>query len=136
MCNEEILGKDHTLKFVAVTRWRSKVCDICHLLERLILKLHMKIVKQLPENVFQGLERLLKTSVAICSSWMVCGNVVVYDFLLIGAGTVGSRKSIHRSLFLLPITAWQSCSGNIKVPKQKKMRLGAAWLILKVVMSD
>jgi len=24
LCNEEILGKDHTLKFVAVTRWRSK----------------------------------------------------------------------------------------------------------------
>ncbi|XP_035673008.1 polycomb group RING finger protein 3-like [Branchiostoma floridae] len=25
LCNEEILGKDHTLKFVAVTRWRCKV---------------------------------------------------------------------------------------------------------------
>ncbi|KAK6186200.1 polycomb group RING finger protein 3 [Patella vulgata] len=24
LCNEEILGKDHTLKFVQVTRWRSK----------------------------------------------------------------------------------------------------------------
>ncbi|XP_078587494.1 polycomb group RING finger protein 3-like isoform X1 [Branchiostoma floridae x Branchiostoma japonicum] len=24
LCNEEILGKDHTLKFVAVTRWRCK----------------------------------------------------------------------------------------------------------------
>ncbi|KAI8777386.1 polycomb group RING finger protein 3 [Biomphalaria glabrata] len=24
LCNEEILGKDHTLKFVSVTRWRSK----------------------------------------------------------------------------------------------------------------
>lgn len=24
LCNEEILGKDHTLKFVAVTRWRSR----------------------------------------------------------------------------------------------------------------
>ncbi|XP_041370543.1 polycomb group RING finger protein 3-like [Gigantopelta aegis] len=24
LCNEEILGKDHTLKFVTVTRWRSK----------------------------------------------------------------------------------------------------------------
>jgi len=24
LCNEEILGKDHTLKFVAVTRWRTK----------------------------------------------------------------------------------------------------------------
>ncbi|XP_032806743.2 polycomb group RING finger protein 3 isoform X1 [Petromyzon marinus] len=25
LCNEEILGKDHTLKFVVVTRWRFKV---------------------------------------------------------------------------------------------------------------
>lgn len=25
LCNEELLGKDHTLKFVAVTRWRVKV---------------------------------------------------------------------------------------------------------------
>lgn len=25
LCNEEILGKDHTLKFVFVTRWRTKV---------------------------------------------------------------------------------------------------------------
>ncbi|CAG2183994.1 unnamed protein product, partial [Oppiella nova] len=25
LCNEEILGKDHTLKFVCVTRWRFKV---------------------------------------------------------------------------------------------------------------
>ncbi|XP_046543363.1 polycomb group RING finger protein 3-like [Haliotis rubra] len=24
LCNEELLGKDHTLKFVSVTRWRSK----------------------------------------------------------------------------------------------------------------
>lgn len=24
LCNEEILGKDHTLKFVSVTRWRTK----------------------------------------------------------------------------------------------------------------
>ncbi|KAF7239989.1 Polycomb group RING finger protein 3 [Varanus komodoensis] len=24
LCNEEILGKDHTLKFVVVTRWRFK----------------------------------------------------------------------------------------------------------------
>ncbi|XP_072026126.1 polycomb group RING finger protein 3-like [Amphiura filiformis] len=24
LCNEEILGKDHTLKFVCVTRWRTK----------------------------------------------------------------------------------------------------------------
>ncbi|KAL8604926.1 hypothetical protein ACOMHN_028554 [Nucella lapillus] len=24
LCNEEILGKDHTLKFVSVTRWRAK----------------------------------------------------------------------------------------------------------------
>ncbi|XP_064602249.1 polycomb group RING finger protein 3-like [Liolophura sinensis] len=24
LCNDEILGKDHTLKFVAVTRWRQK----------------------------------------------------------------------------------------------------------------
>ncbi|MGH0158512.1 UNVERIFIED_CONTAM: hypothetical protein FKN15_035578 [Acipenser sinensis] len=28
LCNEEILGKDHTLKFVVVTRWRFKV-SIC-----------------------------------------------------------------------------------------------------------
>ncbi|KAK2173951.1 hypothetical protein NP493_839g01106 [Ridgeia piscesae] len=25
LCNEEILGKDHTLKFISVTRWRIKV---------------------------------------------------------------------------------------------------------------
>ncbi|KTF81256.1 hypothetical protein cypCar_00011024 [Cyprinus carpio] len=25
LCNEEILGKDHTLKFVVVTRWRFKM---------------------------------------------------------------------------------------------------------------
>ncbi|TSK45879.1 Polycomb group RING finger protein 3 [Bagarius yarrelli] len=25
LCNEEILGKDHTLKFVVVTRWRFKI---------------------------------------------------------------------------------------------------------------
>ncbi len=25
LCNEELLGKDHTLKFVCVTRWRTKV---------------------------------------------------------------------------------------------------------------
>ena len=44
LCNEEILGKDHTLKFVVVTRWRFKVsdglkprhCDVA--LKRLILK--------------------------------------------------------------------------------------------------
>ncbi|RXM28725.1 Polycomb group RING finger protein 3 [Acipenser ruthenus] len=29
LCNEEILGKDHTLKFVVVTRWRFKVwCQV------------------------------------------------------------------------------------------------------------
>ncbi|KAJ8783530.1 hypothetical protein J1605_009235 [Eschrichtius robustus] len=28
LCNEEILGKDHTLKFVVVTRWRFKVTDV------------------------------------------------------------------------------------------------------------
>ncbi|KAJ1061431.1 hypothetical protein K5549_018806 [Capra hircus] len=27
LCNEEILGKDHTLKFVVVTRWRFKTQD-------------------------------------------------------------------------------------------------------------
>ena len=25
LCNDELLGKDHTLKFIFVTRWRSKV---------------------------------------------------------------------------------------------------------------
>lgn len=25
LCNDELLGKSHTLKFVAVTRWRVKV---------------------------------------------------------------------------------------------------------------
>ena len=25
LCNDELLGKDHTLKFVFVTRWRVKV---------------------------------------------------------------------------------------------------------------
>ena len=29
LCNEEILGKDHTLKFVVVTRWRFKVRLCC-----------------------------------------------------------------------------------------------------------
>lgn len=29
LCNEEILGKDHTLKFVVVTRWRFKVRPWC-----------------------------------------------------------------------------------------------------------
>ncbi|CAH1782543.1 unnamed protein product [Owenia fusiformis] len=28
LCNEEILGKDHTLKFVTVTRWRQKNCPL------------------------------------------------------------------------------------------------------------
>lgn len=30
LCNEEILGKDHTLKFVVVTRWRFKVTSLWH----------------------------------------------------------------------------------------------------------
>lgn len=34
LCNEEILGKDHTLKFVVVTRWRFKVGP-CHDMFRL-----------------------------------------------------------------------------------------------------
>ncbi len=25
VCNDEILGKDHTLKFVLVTKWKDKV---------------------------------------------------------------------------------------------------------------
>ena len=25
MCDDEILGKDHTLKFVFVTKWKNKV---------------------------------------------------------------------------------------------------------------
>ena len=25
MCDEEILGKDHTLKFIFVTKWKNKV---------------------------------------------------------------------------------------------------------------
>lgn len=38
LCNEEILGKDHTLKFVVVTRWRFKVrlcCDFVWLVSEL-----------------------------------------------------------------------------------------------------
>ncbi|XP_071947905.1 polycomb group RING finger protein 3-like isoform X2 [Antedon mediterranea] len=32
LCNEEILGKDHSLEFVSATRWRSKIIKIecCH----------------------------------------------------------------------------------------------------------
>lgn len=28
LCNDEILGKDHTLKFICVTRWRFKGCPL------------------------------------------------------------------------------------------------------------
>ena len=35
VCNEEILGKDHTLKFICVTKWKNKV-------ENLILKILFK----------------------------------------------------------------------------------------------
>ncbi|KAI1239839.1 Polycomb group RING finger protein 3, partial [Lamprotornis superbus] len=34
LCNEEILGKDHTLKFVVVTRWRFKVSYFCDVFRR------------------------------------------------------------------------------------------------------
>ena len=27
MCNGELMGKDHTLEFVYMTRWRVKVCE-------------------------------------------------------------------------------------------------------------
>ena len=33
MCNGEIMGKDHTLEFVYMTRWRVKVSRKCSQLE-------------------------------------------------------------------------------------------------------
>ncbi|EMP38545.1 Polycomb group RING finger protein 3 [Chelonia mydas] len=42
LCNEEILGKDHTLKFVVVTRWRFKVRHNCFFINSLIFRMKIK----------------------------------------------------------------------------------------------
>ena len=57
LCNEEILGKDHTLKFVFVTRWRTKVSTphththavdfLCHIMEDLAKWAHPSSVQML-----------------------------------------------------------------------------------------
>lgn len=67
LCNEEILGKDHTLKFVVVTRWRFKVTN-----RRFTSTNEFKIEKNLFDELFKLLVRKQptnkRTSTGLCQS--------------------------------------------------------------------
>ena len=44
MCNGELMGKDHTLEFVYMTRWRVKVCEKLIIIIIIILVNFKKII--------------------------------------------------------------------------------------------
>ncbi len=50
MCDDEILGKDHTLKFIFVTKWKNKVRNM-FISKKLILN-NSILFKELPIKLY------------------------------------------------------------------------------------
>lgn len=112
LCNEEILGKDHTLKFVVVTRWRFKVS-------------RAKQTQILHHNVGD----ILQASVAVLICWpnriqSYQTLIGLIQFWLILVKSLKQKKKIFRALDLFRfIKMMATCidNANLVHPHQLMM---------------